>query len=236
MVSERGYAAVLVDVVDSRDHPSRSQLQVDLLGSLKSVNDRLRSRFEMIDPFAMSIGDEIQGTLASVEQAIRAAAELRLDLLTRGIESRVGLGWGMIEVYDATRTPLAQDGPAWWKAREAIVAVAGSTSRSRYAARMGAVIHGDMSSGQPEAHPMLPAPREAGVSEALVLAILALMDRTFALLDRQDAVIVLGDLYQQPVDNTASLLGVSESAIPNRRSRNHLREMVTALRELERDT
>jgi DNA-binding CsgD family transcriptional regulator len=36
------------------------------------------------------------------------------------VDVRCGLGAGEIDLIDGTRTPLVQDGPAWWSAREAL--------------------------------------------------------------------------------------------------------------------
>ena len=47
---------------------------------------------------------------------------MRLRLLTapRSSDSRYGLGYGYIDVFDRERSPASQDGPGWWEAREAI--------------------------------------------------------------------------------------------------------------------
>jgi hypothetical protein len=69
----------------------------------------------------MTVGDEFQGVVASVPEAVRLALDLRLDLLP-DVELRIGLGLGSFWVFDETTTPIAQDGPAWWAARRAIEA------------------------------------------------------------------------------------------------------------------
>ncbi len=54
--------------------------------------------------------------------ATRASLLIRLALLAddEGADSRYGLGYGVVTVFDEARAPVSQDGPGWWSAREAI--------------------------------------------------------------------------------------------------------------------
>ena len=65
----------------------------------------------------MTVGDEIQGVYATLGQAVAAMLLLRDEMLGTA-EVRCGLGGGDVQVIDAKRG--IQDGPAWWRAREAI--------------------------------------------------------------------------------------------------------------------
>ncbi|MFT5201656.1 MAG: hypothetical protein ACI9C1_001034 [Candidatus Aldehydirespiratoraceae bacterium] len=229
-----GYAALLVDVVSSRAHADRGALQQAIGAASESVNHRV----PCLDPLTATVGDELQATYAQPSLAIRAVVELRLELIGT-TELRAGIGWGEITVHDPLRTPFGQDGPAWWAAREALDRVAASTPRSGYAARMGiqvvdaevaAAVGDDVDprdGGLPPAQPLHLRP------EALLQSQLALLDRSLAVLDRTEAQIVLGDLRQEPTDEIASALGLTPSAVSQRRSRNHLRPLVAALQLID---
>lgn len=228
-----GYAAVLIDVVDSRRHTDRLALQAAITEAATAVNGRT----ECLDPLTPTVGDELQATYTQPATAIRAVVELRLEL--RGIaELRAGIGWGDIIMHDAARTPFGQDGSAWWSAREALDQVAESTARSGYAARMGIRFAAE----GPLAEPLLNEPTmttRTGLPSAAPLAIqtqstmqamLALFDRALASVDAVESQIVLGDLAGHSTDAIAGRLGLTASAVSQRRGRNHLRELVAALR------
>jgi hypothetical protein len=70
-------------------------------------------------PFEPTVGDEYQGACATRHDAVLAALLIRLTLLPL-VDTRCGIGYGPVTVHDADRTPLLQDGPGWWSAREAI--------------------------------------------------------------------------------------------------------------------
>jgi hypothetical protein len=72
-----------------------------------------------VQPLQATVGDEFQGAYPSLGRATRAALLVRLSLLP-DVDVRCGIGFGEATVLDGTRTPLLQDGPAWWAAREAL--------------------------------------------------------------------------------------------------------------------
>lgn len=236
-----GYAAVIVDVVASRAAPSRPALQDRLLDAVAATSARAATRSgDVLDPLAVTVGDELQATCGGVLAAIRLVAELRLHLRVDGIDARAGIGWGPILVRDPNRAPLAQDGPAWWRARSALDAVAESTAWSGYDRRIAAVLRDD-GADDPQADPAAPAvaapglvdPRPLDVAPgALLESHLALLDRSLGLLDAQDALVVLHDLEGGPTAPLAERLGVGANSVSMRRSRNHLRELTHALRSL----
>jgi len=112
-------AAVIGDLVSSRTVGVRSEVQEQIDVALGRVN----ARFEPEQPFRFTVGDEFQGLLGSVEAAVLAALWIRLET-TGVIGVRMGIGWGELEILDAARSPILQDGPCWWRAREAIKMVA----------------------------------------------------------------------------------------------------------------
>lgn len=111
-------AALIGDIVGSRGHRDRHALHDRLREILGRVNQLLRPS-QLLD---VTVGDEFQGCFGTVAEATHASALIRLMLLTdeEGADSRYGIGWGVVTVYDATRSPISQDGPGWWSARAAI--------------------------------------------------------------------------------------------------------------------
>ncbi len=229
-----GYAAVLVDIVDSRTHENRERLQAQVAAAAAAVNERIGS----LDPLTTTVGDELQATYGDVLTAIRAAAELRLEL-TGVAEIRAGIGWGDIVMHDPDRTPFGQDGPAWWSARTALDRVASSTPRSGYDARLGLELAIPLAppvtegGRRPTAGPLPPARPFAVDLDALLQSHLALLDRALATIDETEARIVLGDLADRSTRELAAELDLTASAVSQRRGRNHLRELVAALRVID---
>lgn len=103
------------DLVASRRAPSRSATQRALTTALA----RTRAIVPVVDRLEPTVGDEFQGTFSSLADATLAALLVRLSLGAAG-DARCGIGAGAREVFDAGRTPLLQDGPAWWAARAAV--------------------------------------------------------------------------------------------------------------------
>src|SRR5215210_8100793 len=107
--------AVLGDVVGSRRLPDRGVAQQRLGAVFADVNARVPG----LQPLEATVGDEFQGGYASLGQATGAALLVRLELLP-DVDVRCAIGVGETTVYDEERSPLLQDGPAWWAAREAL--------------------------------------------------------------------------------------------------------------------
>ncbi len=112
--------ALIGDIVRSRELPDRADAQRRLTDVLAEVSAAAPG----VQPLEPTVGDEFQGAYASLGEATRVGLLVRLGLLP-AVDVRVGIGSGQTTVYDATRAPLLQDGPAWWAAREAIEAMAG---------------------------------------------------------------------------------------------------------------
>ena len=109
---------VIGDLVDSRRAPDRAALQQSLGRALSEVNATVAT----VQPFEPTVGDEFQGACATVPDATLATLLVRLSLRGHG-DVRCGIGAGDVSVHDASRTPLLQDGPGWWSARDAIEAI-----------------------------------------------------------------------------------------------------------------
>ena len=106
---------VIGDLVGSRTLPDRAAAQRALQQAVTVVNDTV----PVAQPFEPTVGDEYQGACASLPDAVLAALLVRLQLLPV-VDVRCGIGFGPVTVHDADRTPLLQDGPGWWSARDAI--------------------------------------------------------------------------------------------------------------------
>jgi hypothetical protein len=195
--TRRNWAAVIGDVVGSRQVASRSRLQSRLDRSLASINDSMNP----IQPLTPTIGDEFQGMFATIEEAIEASFRLRVELM-RKVDVRIGIGWGALRTQDPRRTPFGQDGPCWWRAREALEELA-RTERSNQ-----------------EPHSLRTVCRTGTREEAAYNAILVLRDQLLSAIDEHDATILrmlMGGASQQ---EAAERLGLNKSSI-SRRMQSH---------------
>jgi len=111
--------ALIGDLVGSRQVQDRTAVQDRMVGALREVAEAVPG-LQRLEP---TVGDEFQGAFATLGGATRAALLMRLALLP-AVDVRCGLGQGSTEVYDDSRRPLLQDGPAWWAAREAVDSMA----------------------------------------------------------------------------------------------------------------
>lgn len=124
---DRGGAIVLIgDVVGSRTHPDRRALQ----DRVSWVLEEVASKVPEVQRLAVTVGDEFQGVFPDLASAVRAALLIRLSLLPE-VDTRYGLGSGPFMVFDDSRQPISQDGPAWWAAREAITTAKQRSDRPR---------------------------------------------------------------------------------------------------------
>jgi hypothetical protein len=117
---------VIGDLVRSRRAADRAALQ-ERLGEILSV---VNARVETMQPFEPTVGDEFQGACATLADAVLATLLVRVGLHPHA-DVRCGIGSGEVTVYDDRRTPLLQDGPGWWSAREAIESISGSRDARR---------------------------------------------------------------------------------------------------------
>lgn len=110
-------ATLIGDLVGSRDSPNRRGLQRSLSTVLKTVNGLTHPA----QPLEPTVGDEFQGVFPTVNAAVLASLLLRLELLKEEVaDSRYGIGFGSVTVFERRRSPKSQDGPGWWSARAAI--------------------------------------------------------------------------------------------------------------------
>ena len=114
------------DVVGSRKMTDRPGAQRRIGEVLRQVTDLLQPA-QALEP---TVGDEFQGAFATLGSAVSATVLVRVALLPE-IDVRCGLGFGELTVHDASRSPVLQDGPAWWAARAAVEWLDGPRHGSR---------------------------------------------------------------------------------------------------------
>jgi DNA-binding protein Fis len=202
-------AAVIGDLIASRQTGDRVGLQRELESALYAVNRRLR----FVQPLIATVGDEFQGVLGSVEEAVTASLWIRLHL-AGVVGVRIGIGWGEIEVIDSERVPMAQDGPAWWRARSAIKEVERLERSNQAQDSLRTLVEtGD---------------RLQGLYNSAVVS----RDQLLSRLDSEDAVIVETLLSGGTQAEAAALLGINKSSVSRRLQTHGLASLIRADREL----
>jgi hypothetical protein len=188
-------SAVLIgDLVGSRTSVDRRALHASLAGALTEVNDTLAP----VAPLRITVGDEYQGAFAAVGDALAASLLVRLALLPDS-DVRHGVGWGGSQVL--VESPRVEDGPAWWAARDAIVAV--EEGESRTAGRGVRTAYRRVEG--------VPGPEPAAVNAALMLR-----DRAVSGLSPRSLSVLRGLLAGRTQGEIAGQEGISASAVSQR--------------------
>jgi hypothetical protein len=123
MKNQASRCVVIGDLVGSRGAPNRRALHRAVEKALVSVNAAVPAVTEL----RITVGDEFQGSYATLGGAIEAALRVRLELMP-GADVRVGIGRGPVQLLDAERG--IEDGPGWWAARAAIESVEHAAGRA----------------------------------------------------------------------------------------------------------
>ncbi len=197
-------AALIGDMVGSRHAPNRDELQRAMAGVLEQVGAVVGG-----EP-VFTIGDEFQARFDTLTAAIEASAQLHIRSLPM-TELRIGIGWGELVMDDPQRFPFGQDGPCWWRAREAIESVDRS-ARSR-GARVRTAL------------------RSASPLDSALNGYLLLRDTLLAGFDEVDALIAIGLIEGRSQTELASGLGINKSSV-NRRAHTHGILAVVGARDL----
>ncbi len=111
-------AALIADVVESRDLADRAEFQRRLLDALSTVNADLGEDV-LAAPLALTAGDEFQGFFRRPEGVVPAVVALA-DVL-RPARLVYGLGWGALSTDPSPRV-AEMDGPCFHRARQALEA------------------------------------------------------------------------------------------------------------------
>lgn len=111
-------AVITADVIHSRRAVDRAALQRHLAEGLARFNRSERE--ELLVPFTLSRGDELQGVLLDPTRVLRLARHLRFHLWPTPL--RVGIGIGTVSTPVSTESSWLMDGPAFHAARAALEA------------------------------------------------------------------------------------------------------------------
>lgn len=199
-------ATLIGDLLGSRVARDRARLHARLGEVLDSAN----ARFSPVTPLRVTVGDEYQGVFATVGQAVRASLWLRLAILPEH-DLRQGLGWGEVTVLE--EEPRVEDGPGWWVARDAIVAVeSGEASSATRLVRTS----------------FLRAPHTDGPDPAAINAALLLRDQLVSGLSERSLSVLRGLLDGKAQRDIAEGLGISPSAVSQRVRSDGLAAIVAA--------
>lgn len=109
------YCAIVFDLKNSRGLANRSQVQRVLIESIKQYNDQFAD--EIVAPFLVILGDEWQGLLRR-----HADYQHPIDFFQSALQLPfyVGVGVGECTVFSEELTVNQLDGPAFYKARQAL--------------------------------------------------------------------------------------------------------------------
>lgn len=163
-----------------------------LENTLTIVNDTLHP----VQPVTMTIGDEFQGLFADLADAVTASFRIGFELGDM-VGIRVGIGWGELALT-TERPPFGQDGPCWWRAREAIEAVEKSESSNSVPRTIRTLA------------------RTGGDDEALLNAYLVARDHIVAGWDDTDRAIARLILSGATQAEAAERVGLSQSSVSRR--------------------
>jgi hypothetical protein len=194
-------AALIGDMVGSRQAPDRIELQRQI-GTVFEEVDRLVGG----DP-TFTVGDEFQARFPTMGEAVEASIQLHLRSLSL-IRLRIGIGWGELVGEDPSRSPYAQDGPCWWRARDAIESVDRS-SKGR----------------APE---LRTAVRTESSLDPLLNGYLLLRDSLLGGLDEVDAQIAVGLLEGLSQTELARVLRLNKSSVSRRANTHGILALVEA--------
>ncbi|MFB9311987.1 SatD family protein [Nocardioides plantarum] len=207
---------IIGDVVGSRGVEDRLGLHQRLSRVLAEANDRWDADLRI------TVGDEYQGTVASLGAAVAVTLAVRVALLPDH-DVRHGLGRGPATVLDHDRA--IEDGPGWWAARAAIEAVADleASAVTRTARTAYRSVGSDDPAGDPAGDPAAPA------VEAALLA----RDELVGRLDARSLSVLRGLLGGRSQRELAEEAGVSASAVSQRVRRDGIGVVVTMSRWME---
>jgi hypothetical protein len=200
-------ATLIGDVVGSRTAADRRALHRTLTSALGAIASNA------VDAPAFTVGDEFQGSYASVGDAIAAALELRLAVAP-DVDVRFGIGWGGATMLDPDTG--IQDGPGWWAAREAIEWTAVAQKQAGLALVRTSYRTDDAAA--PSADP--------------INAALMCRDHLLGSLDERSIRILRGLLHNRSKRELADEEGISASAVSQRAARDGLDLIVAASQRL----
>jgi len=108
--------AIIGDIIKSKALADRRRTQESLYGVLQQINQRYAG--VLASKFTVTLGDEFQGVLTNANGLLRILDEISFPL--KPVNLRFGIGVGSLSTQLDPDTSIGADGPAYWKAREAI--------------------------------------------------------------------------------------------------------------------
>lgn len=112
----KSYIAVIGDIKCSKMLRNRKQMQDKLKTVLCDINTIYRN--DLASKFIITLGDEFQGLLCSGENVMDIISQIQNAVYP--VEIRFGIGIGDITTDINSEMSIGADGPAYYKAREAI--------------------------------------------------------------------------------------------------------------------
>ena len=201
------HVAVIADVIGSRSYPDRSVVQRRIEHLLTTIAET----YPPINPFSPTVGDELQAVYSSRNQALAATLYAAL-LHEEGPQLRFGLGQGEVFAVESETSDQIQDGPGWWRAREAIEEVA------------------DLQKRHPSLRTRFVGPRKH--DDALVNAYLLARDHMMASMSVHARRYARGVAEGKSQDQIASEVGVTQPAVSKSLRTSGAADLITGLKEL----
>lgn len=116
IVSREPYIAMIGDIKQSKNVKNRGEVQRNLQRILSEINDKYES--DIASKFVITLGDEFQGLLLSGYNTMKILTEIERKIYP--VQLRFGIGIGDVTTDINKEMSIGADGPAYYKAREAI--------------------------------------------------------------------------------------------------------------------
>lgn len=114
--NENEYAAVIGDIIGSKESSDRYDVQQKMKKVLKYINDTYQEH--LASEFMITLGDEFQGLLKDRKMIIGIINDIEMAMLP--IKIRFGIGIGAINTEINYKRSIEVDGPAYNRARKMI--------------------------------------------------------------------------------------------------------------------
>jgi hypothetical protein len=116
IVSREPYIAMIGDIKQSKNIKNRGEVQRKLQRILSEINGKYES--DIASKFVITLGDEFQGLLLSGYNTMKILTEIERKIYP--VQLRFGIGIGDVTTDINKEMSIGADGPAYYKAREAI--------------------------------------------------------------------------------------------------------------------
>ncbi len=123
----RPYVAVIGDIRGSREIAERNSVQGRLREVLCRINETYRT--EIAAKFVITLGDEFQGLLHGGLRLVEIMEEIERGMYP--VRIRFGIGIGEITTEINAEMAIGADGPAYYRAREAVERLKDSEQRKK---------------------------------------------------------------------------------------------------------